>query len=534
MSEKSRSGLGSEVVAEKKRDCIYMIHQLFDAYKDNDYVLQRIYCHIVQNIPITLENEAKNYERRQNQNNYLSEEQQIFIEIFLSKHNYYYLPNHNCFYEYNGKDYLIVKEDDIIHELLSAISKDRILMQWKHKTKFNVLRKIKERILYQSTPESATIQEVLNTLYPAIFHSKSMAKYFLTIVGDNILKKNNARDTFFLVSPKLKQLVTELEKVAALSIGNSSITNSFITKYHETHSYENIRLVKQNENYSSDYWRLMLKKVGLNLLCVAVHYSNRYKSSDAFLDEKADEECKQYAYTLKNSTQHQMIRMFIKECLVFKSDEYCIEWKQLHFIWKQFLSSHDIPNILFSTTLKANLIEMIEYDKEKDMFIGLTSKYLPGYQEFIEFWETTIDMSSNASHFENEFEIDEICSLFNHWAKNKTYLSEDTILKIVKHAFPFPMVDIVEDKYLLNIKCSLWDKVADLHAFLDYFEEKKKDYSHMISFDEMYHMYQHYCNLKQLKNIVSKRYFEKYIAYQMEDSIIYDKFIRTESPLLES
>ena len=35
----------------------------------------------------------------------------------------------------------IVKEDDIIHKLLSSISKDRVLMQWKHKTKLNIFAK---------------------------------------------------------------------------------------------------------------------------------------------------------------------------------------------------------------------------------------------------------------------------------------------------------------------------------------------------------------------------------------------------------
>jgi hypothetical protein len=151
-------------MSDKKNECMNAVDKFFDIYKDNDYMLQRIYNHIVVNLPNTLENECKNYEKRVNLNTYLSEEQQIFMQVFLSKNNYYYLSNNNFFYEYNGKDYLIVKEDDIIHKLLSNISKDRVLLQWKHKTKMNVIKQIKERNLFSSIPETDTIQNVFENL----------------------------------------------------------------------------------------------------------------------------------------------------------------------------------------------------------------------------------------------------------------------------------------------------------------------------------------------------------------------------------
>ena len=124
----------------KQTDCINSINSLYAKYKDNEYMLQRIYNHLFIYLPNTLENEEKNHEKRQNLYSYLSEEQQIFMQVFLSKNNYYYLPNNCLYYVYNGLDYYIVKEDDIIHQLLSTISKDRVLLQWKHKTKFNIIK----------------------------------------------------------------------------------------------------------------------------------------------------------------------------------------------------------------------------------------------------------------------------------------------------------------------------------------------------------------------------------------------------------
>ncbi len=119
---------------DKRDECVSTIDKLIEKYKDNEYILQRLRNHVALYLPNTLENECKNHEKRKNLNSYLSEEQQIFIQVFLSKNNYYYLSNNGFFYEYNGKDYFIVKEDEIIHKLLSTISKDRILLQWKHKT----------------------------------------------------------------------------------------------------------------------------------------------------------------------------------------------------------------------------------------------------------------------------------------------------------------------------------------------------------------------------------------------------------------
>ena len=319
----------------KRGDCLTTVEKLYERYKDNEYMLQRIYNHV--------------HEKRKNLNTYLSEEQQIFMQVFLSKNNYYYLPNNNFYYEYNGKDYFIVKEDEILHKLLSTISKERTLLQWKHKTKAAIIKQIKERNLFSSIPETDTIQNVLNYLYPSIFSSKNTAKYFLTIIGDNIFKKHT--DFTFIVSQKMRQLLDELENVAASSIGNNNISYKFVTKYHETHTFNNCRLMKINENYSNEYWRESLKKIGLNFLCVAAHYSNRHINSDIFLNTKADDELINYVYTLKNTTENGLVEKFISEYIEKTSEGFKIEWKNIHFIWKQFLSSNSLPIVIFSNSL---------------------------------------------------------------------------------------------------------------------------------------------------------------------------------------
>jgi hypothetical protein len=514
--------------------CSETLLELLTKYKDNEYMTQRIYNHVVNYLPNTLENELKNHEKRVTRNNYLTNEQQIFIQVFLSKNKYFYLQSNNFFYEYDGAKYLIVKEDDIIHKLLSTISKDRVLLQWKYKTKSNILKQIRERNLFNSIPESDTIQNVLNVLYPSFFASKNAAKYFLTIIGDNIHKKNS--NLIFLVSQKMKQFLNELENVSLLSIGLNNTTNNFMTKYHENHSYENCRLIKINENFSNDLWRELLKKIGLDLLCVSAHYSKRYENSDTFIENKSDEELKSYVYYLKNSNASNIVDEFCNKYIISAVPEYKMEWKNLHFVWKQFLSNYNLPNVIYSNTLKNIMKEKFEYVEENDSFIGITSKHLPTYGVFIKFWENTI-MAHNLETeivFDNELEIDELCGLFKHWVKQNSEqnisngnISEENILKILKHFFP--NVEIVEDKFVLNVTCSIWNKILDINNSFEFIKQQiyNEHKLSLVSFDDVYNYYYKYCNNNSLKFIVSKRYFEKYLYFKLSDHIVYDKFIET-------
>jgi len=518
-------------MTEIDTDCINIIIELFEKYKDNDYMLQRIKTHIINYLPNTLDNEFKTHEERITRNNYLTNEQQLFIQIFLNKNKYFYLPNNNLFYEYNGDKYLIIKEDDIIHKLLSSISKERVLLQWKHKTKSNIIKQIKERNLFSSIPETDTIQNVLNVLYPAFFSSKNSAKYFLTIIGDNILKKN--QNLIFLVSQNMKQFLNEIDNVAISSIGNNNSTHNFMAKYHENHPYNSCRLIQINENFSNEVWRELLKKIGLDLLCVSAHYSKRYENSDAFIEIKADEELKNYSCYLKNSTQSTIVEEFCNKYIISTND--CsIEWKNLHFVWKQFLSSGQLPNIIYSNSLKNLLKERYIYNEQNDSFTGITSKYLPTHSDFIKFWENTIHCDTEL--FDNEIEVDELSSLFKLWTKEQKdeqimtngQISEENIVKILKHFLP--SIEIIEDKYILNISSNMWNKIKDIENFFIYMKElikNEKNVLPLISFDDAYNYYYKFCNINSFKFVVSKRYFEKYLYFKLPDHIVYEKFIET-------
>jgi hypothetical protein len=402
----------------------------------------------------------------------------------------------------------------------------------------NVIKLIKDRNLFMSIPETDTIQNVLNVLYPAFFSSKNSAKYFLTSIGDNILKKNS--QVIFLISQKMKQFLNELDNIAFASIGNSATTNNFMTKYHENHSYENCRLLKINENFSNNIWRELLKKIGLDLLCVASHYSKRYENSDKFIDTKSDEELKNYTYYIKNTTPSFIVNEFCSKYIICGASDCIMEWKNLHFVWKQFLSNLNLPSVIYSNTLKNLFKDKFTYNEDTDSFNGITSKYLPIQSDFIKFWENVITIQDiqTEEFFDSELEIDEICYMFKIWSKHSTEhllsngnISEENILKILKHFFPY--VEIIEDKYVLNVTSTMWNKTNDINNSIEYIKEQIKLEQNLtlVSFDTLYNYYCKFCNSITCKFIVSKRFFEKYLFYKLTEHVVYEKFFETQAIL---
>ena len=524
-----------------KDKCIHSICNLYSIYENDNYMIQRLHNHIVNYLPNTLESEMKNHEKRIIRNNFLLSEKELFIKVFLNKNHYYYLSSSNCFYNYDGQNYYITREDDIVHKLLSSISSDRVLMQWKYRTKNHILKQIKERSLFSSIPDSFTIQNVINILYPSIFSSKNQVKYFLTVIGDNILKKNS--HLIFLVDTQTKKFLNEIDNIAFYSVGYSTTTFNIMTKYHENHSYENCRLIKLNSSFSLDLWKNIIKNIGLNLICVATHYSNRYLNSDNYIENNADdEELKAYVFYLKSRSQidilNQFCNSYIEEVEVNDNNAQSkIEWKNIHFLWKQFIFNNNLPNIIYSNTLKLMLKEKYSYDENEDVFLNITSKYLPMISEFIHFWEKTITIvennmfdEENNNDFENDIEIDELCRLFKMWIKQNTSckfsgINEENILKIVSHFFP--NVDVFEDKFISNIQCSLWSKQNDIDKALEFIKTlfKNDTNSSLLSIDDAYDIYCKFANSPSYKFIVSKRYFEKYIYIKLEYYIIYENFI---------
>ena len=521
------------------------ISDLFEKYKDNPYVLQRLQMHLT-NLPAILETENKRYEERVSRINELTLEQDNFYKVFLSKHQYFYMPYNNLFYEYDGKTYRIVKEDDIHHHLLSTITDEGKLIAWKHKTKQNILKQIKDRSLFKSVPETYTIQNVLGFLN-TIFETKTEAKYFLTVIGDCILKKNiEPNCNMFFINSNIKKLISFIDSIAYITTGNSIMSN-FISKYHETHNLLGYRLIKTNDNFNSiatDLIKDVLNKIGVDLLSVAAHYSERYMSSDQFLINLPKEDpIKEYIMFFSMNTTNKIVDQFISQCIEHVSTNttniYNLSWKNMHYIWKLYLSSINVPNMIYSNNLKTLLKTQLTFTENNSIhdivFTNVTSKFLPSVSSFLVFWEKhiTITTDNNSVNLcDEEYEIDEISSLYKLTNKTSVNISDKEIIKMIWHYF-YPNVEVIDNKYITNIHCNLWSKHDDINEMLAFYKQQQHPEISLISFDELYQNYKSYFQAKNavegvFSPIVSKHFFEKFLSQKLTEYIKFDKFVSSD------
>ena len=553
-----------QVTEEKVFSTTVDLTDLYNKYKDSPYMLNRLQTYIT-NLPNLLDGENKKYEERVSRMNELTMEQDNFFKVYLSKHQYFYMPYNNIYYVYDGKTYSIIKDDDIHHHLLSTITDEGKLMAWKHKTKQTIIKQIKERSLFKSVPETYTIQNVLGFLQ-TIFETRTEAKYFLTVIGDCVLKKNtNTCQSMYFINANIKKLVLLIDSIAYVTTGNS-IMNNFISKYHDSHNITNYRLIKTNENtISHDLIKDALNKIGIDLLCIAAHYSERYTNSDNYLLTKADEQVKNYSQFFCQNTTDKIVDNFIKQCISVKQTQTQTEpnitnnsnnitnklsWKNMHYIWKLYLSSINIPNMLYTNNLKDILKTKLPFTENSDediankdpVFLNVTSKFLPSVSSFLTFWSKhitiiTIESGIQESVIDDEYEIDEIATLYKISDYKGVSISDKDIIKMITHYFS-PNVEVIDNKYITNISCNLWSKHDDVLKFLETYKgnvnniKKKND---LISFDELYKGYKSFCQAKQLVDkdkrvmpIVSKQFFEKFVCQELNDYIKYEKFVSSE------
>lgn len=549
------------------------IDELFQKYEEDPYMLSKTHHYICHQLPIILENSLQTRQENTARIQKMTNEQDQFINTFFTNCRYYYLPSSEKYFFYDGVHYQETVEDNVLYNILTKISQEKnpILMAWKHKTKVSILKRIKDHSLIKTIPESETIQNVINAIYPAIFSSRTEAKYFLTVLGDNILKKNTSLIHF--VNPHAKSFLREINNVCQQWF-NTQCTLTFKTKCHEKH-YESdnvhCRLLRIQETIKTDnIWVDTISQISLDLLCVACHYSLRYESSDNYVLEMAnDVELHKRVFKIKKSTPESLIRQFAKEYLFVvmtqsnqtiqnimpnnvstsyvstpggvyggsmssigsnfmssvgsitqeslphtntNNSNVRITWKNMYYLWKLYLHYNGLPLNIFQSSLKPILTQVVfpnQYRAEEDVFIGVDSLKLPTIQKFHQFWNEMMVTDEE----ESDLEIEEINSLFRIWTQQngRHSLNESQILDII--TYYYPEVEIEKNKYVQKTRCLLWDKGMDIQLAIE--EKKKMDGgSDSNTITDSYLFYcKYFSGDKKKKNLlVNKSYFEKYVV----------------------
>ena len=107
---------------------------------------------------------------------------------------------------------------------------------------------------------------------------------------------------------------------------------------------------------------------------------------------------------------------------------------------------------------------------------------------------------------------------------------------MIWHYF-YPQVEVIDNKYITNIRCNLWSKHNDINNMLTNYKLQKNvllvDETTLISFDELYQNYKSYIHAiivveKSFHPIISKHFFEKFLLHYLEEYIKFDKFVSSE------
>jgi len=530
---------------------INTINAIYDKYENNPYMLSKTNNYIINQLPTILDNINTTHIERQQRIEELTQNQDQFIESFLNNNQYFYIQSTENFFFYDGIHYQQFNEDDILYHILSTISREKELSSWKQSTKNAIMKRIRENSLIKSIPESETIQFVIDSLCPLLFKTRTEAKYFLTILGDNIQRKNN--NIIHYIDSKSKHFIRNFNNFCQMWIGQS-FYQTFKHKYHD-HDYNDCRVITISDFVKVEtVWNSIITQSGLDIVCVACHYSERYGSSDNYaLQYSNDAELINDVFYLKQNTTTDIITTFISEFLNVEqrttlnidtlSRNTQVTWRDMQYLWKNFLETRRLPSIMFFQTLKTQLVASLSqyYNESTDSFLGICSKHLPEIQKFLAYWEETIIVDEN----EMDFEIEEIIILFRKWcATNKeiaTNLNDKQILDVISYFYP--ELEIERDKYVSHIRSTIWDKQLDIQVALDNMKnsirEKGQQNSDQVQSPSLrsnisiYDAYRFYCkyysNLNTVnKLIVSKAYFEKYVFDNLSQYIIDSKFLSYE------
>ena len=490
------------------------VNELYEEYKNDEVILNKLIHHITIDLPTVLVNTKKLQKSRDNRKHLLQDAHDKFVNKFISKNMYFYCSTSEIFFTYNNENYSIIKEDDIIYNILSTLNhidhKDELeyfqeqLLPWKFKIKTSIIKQIKEVSLFTSIPESISIQTIIN-LFKPIFRSRVEIKYFLTIIGDIILKKPT---NINIISSTAKTLIKNIENIGSQYFGHIPIQNSFRYKYHD-HNYQNCRLLILQDKPTPELYDTIQKMI-INIFVISTYYSNRYTSADEYLILCDDSNLQNRILFLKNNNQDQIISQFIDNKLQF-SEQSTISMKNMIYLWKCYLEELNVPSVIFIAALKTLLKNKITYDENSDTFYNYTSVSLPLVSNFLKFWEETIIEDST----EYYLEVDELCLLFKQWGKKPQIIKEQRLINLIKHFFPDT---IIEEKFIYGITSTIWNKRTELINFLKYKSSISENIILPISLYELYREYSKYTK-KSKNNIIGKAYFDLFVNNYLKQYI---------------
>lgn len=490
------------------------ITELYKLYKSSPKLLEKLDFYITKQLPVILEN----LNEQEKKTLFLEKESKKYINDFLTngERQYFYIKNTDIFIIYDNKNYNIINEDDLWMEILTDITSKEILLDFKQKIKNTIIEKIKKNELFPTIPESHTVQQIINFFTPILFNSKEDVKYFMSVLGDNILNKKI--NLYYFVPIESKDFFDTIESLAQYYFGTKlNLTNCIRYRY-RGEDYKSSRIIyfkKIIKNKS--FWLPFLKENLFNLLVVSTHYSTRYVNADNYVN-KQNTNFKNKIFYLKNNTKTSIIHDFMCEMANSGTEDDKISFNNIYFLWKIYLKKKNIPNIILKSEFETILKNRFTYNNNH--LTKIKSVYLRNIKLFKKFWQANVIKDDN-----DEIEISELYTLMINWLEKDNYdninFTEENLQDMIEYFYNDVTIDT--NKFLLGIKCKKWKKQEDI---LEAFQNKfNKDISNDLLIYDAYVLYCKYSNNNGKLLTVSKKYFYKYIGNVIPSNFIKDGYI---------
>jgi hypothetical protein len=427
-----------------------------------------------------------------------------YMNDFFCNNVIYYHPTSQLFFLYENKEYKLCTEDEVTYSILKFISDKKVIKsEWKHPIKSKIIKKIKEsNHINKNCPDSETIQSVLNFMVPNIFKTRSEAKYFLTIIGDILTRKNT---NIFFINSSLKRFLMEINKIINLYFIVSNISPFFKMKYHDQDK-QKCRILHNNE-FNMEYLSLSAAFY-VNLICVSLHYSDRFCNSDSYLAcDDVDEDIITRILFLKNSNESDVLSKFVDTYITKSTKDASVSENEICFLWKHYCNkeTHGISIYHKYDMFLNKMKEKLSYSSEQKGFVGITNCHIPQIKGFIEFWK------SNFYYDEDEYflEVSEVLSLFRNTKKQTKINEQDAVDLLTMYD---SQIKIIDNKYIQCYSCVLWNKKKDIDLTL-----KSLNIQSITEGLNIHKIYLDYCQKKNDKKErkVSKKYFETFIEQEL-------------------
>lgn len=427
------------------------------------------------------------------------------IKLFEQSHSIYYNKTSRIYYNYNGRDYVLFNDDHLLYLILEFITNhSQVNTLQKTSIKNKIVKLIKDNNIYETIPDSTTIQNTLNYLSQTMFTNKEYSKLFLIIIGGIILKKKIDNRVIVFTKTNLKAFLTEFNRVISIYFCNINIFNFFKFKYtqdHENSDYQKYLLPCNNINCEIIK---TTKQLYVNMAIVAIYYFNRYKSVDAYIEsENVSILTRSTFLYFTDDSKDKTISNFINTYII-KNEQHSLNQKDIIFLWKKYIYDNDLFVNIFPSynDFVFHLFKRlgIEYNSSlnNNVLFGYYSLEAPYLDTFKQFWNDHFEYSSE----ETDLELNEILLLYNNYTKSRKGTLNEAMINLIIQCF-YSDYEIIENKMIHNVKTSLWNKKKDIDYFIN---------NNVVNInDNINSLYKKYISTKT-EYVIGKIYFQKYIS----------------------